>query len=107
MRITASPVRQPSPEQHALLRAVRRMRMRARVLAAIGVLSACAGFVAIVAGEWLSPLALMLPAGLAIALAAERRLAQLAAADRRIRVVSWPPGALVLAAAEGGDAGDS
>jgi hypothetical protein len=106
MPLTASPVRQPSPEQRALLRVVRRMRLWARALAVFGVLSACAGFVAIAAGEWLSPLTLMLPLGLAIALAAERRLAKLAAADRRIRVVAWLPAAVLAGAAEGGDGGD-
>jgi hypothetical protein len=110
--IPASEVRPPasSPEARALLRLVRRMRARARVLAGIGVLAACAGFVAIVAGDGLSPLALLLPVGLVIALVAERRLARLAAADHRIRVVGMPeiglPPALLVAAAEGAGAGD-
>jgi hypothetical protein len=100
----------PSPEARALLRLVRRMRARARVFAGIGVLAACAGFVAIVAGDALSPLALLLPVGLVIALVAERRLARLAAADSRIRVVGLPeigvPAALLVATADGAGAGD-
>jgi hypothetical protein len=104
------PPRAPSLDARALLRLVRRLRARARVLAGIGVLSACAGFVAIVAGDGLSPLALLLPLGLVIALVAERRLARLAAADHRIRLVGGPeiglPAALLVAAGEGAGTGD-
>ena len=78
------PARAPSPQAQELLAQVRRLRVRARVVAAIGVMLVAAGFAAVVAADGVPLLAILLPAGVVIAVLADRRRSRVSEAEPRV-----------------------